>query len=176
MTRTRHNKAFSLVELLVAISIIVIVAAIAMPTLASAKQSAKITSHANDLKQLALTLLLYSSEYEGSGSSYAFPPQIRIPDVPRERWNSCPTGSLLEGRMFPAYGAWDDDGRNWYRFQAEVDPNPILFGSSCFDPNAARDADESLLHTGHGAYLDTHVESRSRKEMVHTLEFWSDLD
>ena len=62
MKYIQKSRAFTLIELLVVIAILAILAAILFPVFAQAKQAAKKSVDASNLKQIGLALLMYSND------------------------------------------------------------------------------------------------------------------
>lgn len=58
------SQGFTLIELLVVIAIIAILASILFPVFARAREKARTTNCASNLKQLALAMLMYSEDYD----------------------------------------------------------------------------------------------------------------
>ena len=106
--RNRQNWAFTLVELLVVIAVIIVLAALILPALSHAKEKAKRAFCQNNLRQLDLALTIYSNE------NGLYPPCSSIFHVPGSvsLWN----GRLLQDLgnnvdvfycpAFPAYFRW----------------------------------------------------------------------
>lgn len=73
------RKGFTLIELLVVIAIIAILAAILFPVFAKAREKARQTTCANNLKQMGMAALQYAQDYEEM-LPYAFVTSTQQPD------------------------------------------------------------------------------------------------
>ena len=70
MVTTRSRRGFTLVELLVAIAVVAILAALLLPVLARSKESAKSAKCINNLRQFCLSAEMYWDDDDGQTFSY----------------------------------------------------------------------------------------------------------
>jgi len=114
----RRNQGFTLIELLVVIAIIAILAAILFPVFAQAREKARQTTCASNLKQLGLGEMMYAQDYDqhylpwwgdgvtkGQGWS-----SILMPYVKNEQLFTCPSDGISRGknkkRSYTMNGDW----------------------------------------------------------------------
>ncbi|HEY3330896.1 MAG TPA: DUF1559 domain-containing protein [Capsulimonadaceae bacterium] len=87
LKQNQTNQAFTLIELLVVIAIIAILAAILFPVFAQAREKARQTSCASNLKQIGLGMLQYTQDYDETLTPASMDRDVS-PNVWYENWDS----------------------------------------------------------------------------------------
>lgn len=116
----KTRRAFTLIELLVVIAIIAILAAILFPVFAKAREKARQTSCASNLKQLSLAISQYAQDYDERFPSATFAierdPSSGLPA-------STPGTPSMAGWYFSdASGATGYEGYNLYSWMDRIFP------------------------------------------------------
>lgn len=92
LSSTASRRAFTLIELLVVVAIVAILASLLLPGLARAKESARTTACANNLRQVGLATMTYSLDFNGKLPAF-------------REWLCHRNGDLATGRLYPYLGA-----------------------------------------------------------------------
>ena len=124
--KNTHSRFFTLIELLVVIAIIAILAAMLMPALQKARETAKASSCKSNLKDLGTCLGMYMTEQDGFAPIYVGGPSWRslLEYVPNRKIINCPGDKTTkhgttwpEGAYYP-YGWCYKDGMLYNRSYA----------------------------------------------------------
>ena len=107
MHQQSHNRAFTLIELLIVIAIIAILAAILFPVFARARENARRTSCLSNITQLGLGVIMYTEDFDGrlmrytaapSESSSSILTQV-LPYIKNAQIFRCPSAGLGGGAI-----------------------------------------------------------------------------
>ena len=178
---TPKSKGFTLIELLVVIAIIALLAAILFPVFARARENARKSSCANNLKQIGLGLLQYTQDYDEiiCRSSYGASSGDGQSDATKWKWMdctypyvkstqvfNCPSDSANPRYVFNAPGV-GVGGRNFGSYTINAVSIGTYTGPSTngadkaladvADPSGTLWAADAILNSGGGDYLYRYV-------------------
>lgn len=116
MRRCRHGmEYFTLIELLIVISIIAILAGLLLPTLKKAKDKAQSLVCQNNLKQISTGMFNYIDSYNGYFPNRTLITAANIAQSPIRNWyHKLHTGNFLHGQGQPCYNGFSESRGIYY--------------------------------------------------------------
>lgn len=174
------RRAFSFAELLIALSIILVVAAISYPVIQSVKRANGRNTCLSNLAQIGKAILIYRESEggldKGSPIEMGLPPHLGALSVANLQAMQC-RGNNPKDRAYysnyPDFGMNDIRIRQWSRYVDMEGQHAVLF----FDPNHQDAFPRSIAWekwTVLGLRLDGSVTTRTRRGFPLFLSWWID--
>lgn len=187
LNRLMNIFSFTLLEILITITIISILAAILMPSLEKAREKGRQAVCMNNLKQVGVAILLYAQDYNGWGP----PPNTSEPKYWSEILIENNYASKSKIFVCPSFGKWS---YTYYKTQTygiseqfkilsvENPSNTLLAADSKYGENQSfyigKASNTRRIHIRHLGkanilFCDGHVESRNSNELTFSDGSWT---
>lgn len=175
----RQRRALTLLEVVVAVAIIVIVAAIVAPVYGNARHSAKVASASEQLRQIHRLVTLYRADWEvsvyGSPNSMGMPPPTRpepLQWLPMHMWRSpCGTHPMERRHYYDYFNVWLDEQRWGQMVQQLGEASPMVIDQHCTDHSLSL-TNQFVTHFGLAVRLDGAIARRRKVGLPTDLRFW----
>jgi len=135
----RHQRGFTLVEIVVVISIVVLVAALTWPVFRKAKAQALEASSISNMRQLHVAIGVYRSDYEGV--EYGSMEDMGLPDAPSPQYLGPSVSTLRPPTMtsrgyyyYPVPSSIDHRNPPWKVYCPEHLGQTVLLADVWFNP------------------------------------------
>jgi prepilin-type N-terminal cleavage/methylation domain-containing protein len=136
----KNESGFSLVEVIVVVTIVVIVAAISYPVFSRAKEKSIEAKSISNMRQLHLAIEMYRSEY--GGIPYGTLEAMGLPDSPTEKWLGSsvdalrpPTNPASTYLYYPVASRFDRRSPTWEQYVVEHTDATVLLADVYFNPS-----------------------------------------
>lgn len=179
-------RAFTLVDVLVALSIVVALVALLTPTFIRALESAKISNTQSNLRQIGMAVAMYRDEWGGEGI-YGNANQMGLPCAPQpDRLpilsqllppNRSHPSSLIIGYTYKQiFGVGGIIGPQWESYSLDAQDSAVIYVDPFFNPPSVQ-LDESQFYPLFlvGVRLDTSVLRVRRPGEWMLPSFWHTL-
>lgn len=178
-------RGLSLIEMVVVVAIIILLASLAFPVYARAKENAKIVRSKSNMRQLALLIRQYAEDQNGSGplglglphSAAAFyrrPIPVELISTGGSNWQSPGSTNAAYNWMLPdlvnlAPGPnLDSRLAEWQKHMSRTNENPVLLVDATFPLETGPFAKKRIF----GVHFDSSIKVRKYAGKVSMLDPW----
>jgi len=182
------RRAFTVVELLIAMAVLAIAAAIAFPVYRSAVAKSRETTCINTLHQLHSAIEIYRANYGGEGvyggvTEMRLPPyliwMIRDLGLTHAAMRCCVPGRIHPWSGFTVFYPSPDMGANgdwkgWAKYCSEYRDQAILIGDFNHDPNKDLIDSPFVTHRIIGLYVGGQVKVKTKFGQPQMRLWWND--
>lgn len=179
-----RSRAISVTELLIAVTILLIIAAALVPVAMRMKSRAKELSCSQKLSQISAAIAIYRDQYE-TGAEYGDPYAMGLPTslallgqqgLLQGPWYRC-SGTTRKGNPYAVFTRMYDDPEldirrpNWTEHCREMKDEAVIVADFNHNPPATRGS-PFMTHRATGLLLGGSVKTVVRQGDLDSLNFW----